>query len=74
MVGRAQLRCGAPASWLASDGTGQGRREEGEDDGTYMQETKISGALVKKELKLILPKAKSKIFLFNFSRYTCSLL
>jgi hypothetical protein len=39
-------------------GYGSGRREEGEDDGTYVQEAKIVGAWVKKELKLILPKVK----------------
>jgi hypothetical protein len=39
-------------------GQGRGRREEGEDDGTYVRETETAGAWVKKELKLILPKVK----------------
>jgi hypothetical protein len=43
-----------------------GRREEGEDDETYARETKIAWACVKKELKLILPKVKSKIFEYHF--------
>jgi hypothetical protein len=47
-------------------GHGSWRREEGEDDGTYVQESKTVGAWVKKELKLILPKVKSKTFEYNF--------
>jgi hypothetical protein len=66
MTGPSQLRWVVPASWPAGNGTWQGRREEGEDDGTYVQETKIAGAWMKKELKLILPKVKSKIFEYQF--------
>jgi hypothetical protein len=43
---------------LARDGIGQGRREEGEDDGTDAQKIKIAGAWMKKGLKLNLPKVK----------------
>jgi hypothetical protein len=53
------------ARWRHGRATGrQGlrRREQGEDDGTSMQETKTAGAWVKKELKLILPKVKTKTF------------
>jgi hypothetical protein len=44
-LGQAALAApGAPASWPAGDGTGAwGRREVGEDDGTYVHETKIAG-------------------------------
>jgi hypothetical protein len=66
LAGRPQLRRGAPASWPAGDGTGQGRREEGEDDETYVQKTKIAGAWVIKKLKIILPKVKSKTFEYHF--------
>jgi hypothetical protein len=58
MARRAQLCRGAPASWPASNGTGQGRREEGEDDGTDVQKTKTTGVWVKKGLKLNLRKVK----------------
>jgi hypothetical protein len=51
---------------LPATGQGSGRREEGEDDGTYAQETKTAGAWVKKELKLILPRVKSKTFEYHF--------
>jgi hypothetical protein len=47
-------------------GQGSGRREEGEGGGTYAREAKTTGAWVKKELKLILPKVKSKTFEYHF--------
>jgi hypothetical protein len=47
---------------LPAMGQGSRRREEGEHDGTYARQAKIEGAWVKKELKLILPKVKSKTF------------
>jgi hypothetical protein len=66
-LGQAVLAArGALASWPASDETGQGRREQGEDDGTDVQKTKIAGAWVKKRLKLNLPKVKSKTFEYHF--------
>jgi hypothetical protein len=47
---------------LPAMGHGRGRREEGKDDGTYVQEIKTAGAWVKKELKLIIRKVKKKYF------------
>jgi hypothetical protein len=66
MAGQPQLLWFAPASWPAGDGTGQGRRVEGEDDGTYVYETKTAGAWVKNKLKLIFPSVKSKTFEYHF--------
>jgi hypothetical protein len=43
LAGRPQLRWFALASWPAGYGIGQGRREEGKDDGTYVQKTKTAG-------------------------------
>jgi hypothetical protein len=45
LAGHPQLRwpAGRPAM-----GQGSGRREEGEDDGTYAREAKTAGALVKR--------------------------
>jgi hypothetical protein len=51
---------------LPTMGQGSGRREEGEDDGTYVQEAKTAGTWMKKELKLILAKVKSKKFEYHF--------
>jgi hypothetical protein len=47
-------------------GQGSGRREEGEGDGTYAREAQTARVWVKKELKLILPKVKSKTFEYYF--------
>jgi hypothetical protein len=74
-VASAALRCAGQLACQRWNRTMGGERR-----GKVMglcREAKTAGAWVKKELKLILPKVKTKIFeyyFFNFSRYTFSLL